>query len=162
MSQESITTRPATDQDSAAIIRLIEDIFAEYPGCVMDVENEEYKLKTPATSYDGFWVLERNTEIVGCIACSFDLDCGYFELQKLYVHTDLRRGGWGRHLVDVVEQEARRLELLSIELWTDTRFTDAHRFYSNLDYCKTGRTRDLHDLSQTTEYHFVKRLTPRN
>ena len=122
----------------------------------MDVETEEYKLKTPATSYDRFWVVERETEIVGCIACSFDQATGDFELQKLYIHADLRCGGWGRKLVDVVEKEARDMGFDQIELWTDTRFTTAHRFYSGLGYRKTGRTRDLHDLSETTEYHFVK------
>lgn len=152
--------RPARDEDSAALIRLIEDIFGEYPGCVMDVENEEYKLKTPATSYDRFWVVDRaDGDVAACIACSFDQTSGQFELQKLYVRQDLRRGGWGRRLVEVVEAEARELGFDAIELWTDTRFTTAHRFYSGLGYRKTGRTRDLHDLSQTTEYYFIKKLS---
>ncbi len=151
-----IQIRAATDADSASVIRLIEGIFHEYPGCVMDVETEEYKLKTPASSYDRFWVLDREGEIVGCIACSFDRSSRDFELQKLYIHADLRCGGWGRRLVDLVEAEAQRLGFESIELWTDTRFETAHRFYTGLGYRKTGRTRDLHDLSKTTEYHFIK------
>jgi N-acetylglutamate synthase-like GNAT family acetyltransferase len=154
-----IRVRAATDADSVGLIRLIEDIFHEYPGCIMDVENEEYKLKTPATSYDRFWVLDRDGEVVGCIAASFDQASGEFELQKLYIHADLRCGGWGRRLVEVVEVEARQLGFDEIELWTDTRFETAHRFYVGLGYRKTCRTRDLHDLSKTTEYQFIKSIT---
>ena len=47
----------------------------------------------------------------------------------------------------------------AVELWTDTRFTLAHRVYQALGYRPSGRTRELHDLSQTTEYHYAKRLT---
>jgi hypothetical protein len=32
--------------------------------------------------------------------------------------------------------------------------------YEHLGYERTGRTRDLHDLSNTTEDHFVKRFSP--
>ena len=42
--------------------------------------------------------------------------------------------------------------------WSDTRFLDAHRLYERLGYVRTGETRDLHDLSNTTEFFFVKEL----
>ncbi|MBC8406146.1 MAG: GNAT family N-acetyltransferase [Planctomycetes bacterium] len=153
-----VELRIGQDQDSAGVIDLITTIFGEYPNCYMDVENEEQKLLSPATSYDGFWVLDRGGEIVGCIACSFDLSSQHFELQKLYVAADLRKGGWGRRLVRVVENHARELQIPEIELWTDTRFETAHRFYQGLGYLRTGRTRKLNDISHTVEYHFVRAL----
>jgi len=42
-------------------------------------------------------------------------------------------------------------------LWTDSRFTDAHRLYARLGWGPTGATRELHDLSATTELEFVRR-----
>jgi len=57
-----------------------------------------------------------------------------------------------------VEREARRRDAGVVELWSDTRFTDAHRLYERLGYQHTGKTPDLHDLSNTTELRFTKEL----
>ena len=47
-----------------------------------------------------------------------------------------------------------------VELWSDTRFADAHRLYERLGYRKSGVTRELHDMSGSVEYHFRKELGP--
>ena len=80
------------------------------------------------------------------------------ELKSLYVAASARRRGIGEALVRRVEREARSCGAAVVELWTDTRFTDAHRLYSRLGYARTGRTRELHDLSATVEYEFRRRL----
>ncbi|MGZ4666298.1 MAG: hypothetical protein ACXV5Q_15030, partial [Frankiaceae bacterium] len=38
------------------------------------------------------------------------------------------------------------------------RFADAHRLYERLGYARSGRSRELHDLSDTTELEFVATL----
>jgi hypothetical protein len=43
-------------------------------------------------------------------------------------------------------------------LWTDTRFTGAHRFYERKGYVADGRTRDLYDLSNSVEFFLQKTL----
>ena len=43
----------------------------------------------------------------------------------------------------------------ALELWTDTRFTRAHRFYAKHGYNPTGERRALHDLGATLEDRFV-------
>ncbi|WP_235949023.1 hypothetical protein [Candidatus Frankia alpina] len=55
------------------------------------------------------------------------------------------------------EREARRWDARQMRLWTDTRFTDAHRLYRRLGYTATGRRHDLYDLSATTEIEFCAR-----
>ncbi|MHC4223905.1 MAG: GNAT family N-acetyltransferase [Planctomycetota bacterium] len=147
--------RRATDTDSGGVIALIARVFAEYEGCVLDVEAEEPELRAPASSFDRFWVLERSGEVVGCAACVPRED--HLELKKVYLDRELRGRGWGRKLIEQVEQRARELGLPRIEFWSDTRFETAHAAYLRLGYRPTGRTRDLHDLSNTTEYHFLKR-----
>ena len=46
-----------------------------------------------------------------------------------------------------------------MEVWSDTRFTTAYAVCSHLGYHPTHRSRDLHDLSDSTEYHFRKQLS---
>ena len=70
----------------------------------------------------------------------------------------MRGEGVARELVALVEQGARDHGAPRIELWSDTRFETAHAVYLHLGYAQTGRTRELHDLSHTTEFHFAKEL----
>jgi len=146
--------RDARDTDSAGVIALIAGVFAEYPGCVLDVDLEEPELRAPATHYDRFWVLEQDGEIVGCSACS--LSGRVVEMKKIYLDRCLRGQGWGRRLIERVEQEARETGAQRIEAWSDTRFETAHAVYRRLGYRQGERTRFLHDLSQTEEYFFDK------
>jgi putative acetyltransferase len=81
----------------------------------------------------------------------------HLELKKVYLDRELRGQGWGRRLIEHAEQRARELGLERIESWSDTRFETAHAVYLRLGYRPTGRTRNLHDLSNTTEFHFLKR-----
>ncbi|MEP3244922.1 MAG: hypothetical protein ABJN40_12240 [Sneathiella sp.] len=46
----------------------------------------------------------------------------------------------------------------AIILWTDTRFTNAHRLYEKRGFEKGATTRDLDDLSKTTEYYYQRTL----
>jgi predicted GNAT family N-acyltransferase len=148
--------RPVRDDDGPALERLIAGCWAEYPGCVMDVDNEEPWLRAPASAYQekggALWVT-RN--IAACVGVG-PLAPGVAELKSLYVAAGARRGGLGQRLVRRVERWAREHEVRRIQLWSDTRFEDAHRLYKRLGYEFTGVTRDLHDLSNTTEYEMVR------
>ena len=149
--------RPARDSDSDALIALITAVFGEYPGCVMDVDREEPELRAPATLFERCWVAEDEGAVVGCIALKTCAD--HVELKKLYVGQRARRQGLGRRLIELVEDAAREAGLPRIELWSDTRFTAAHAVYEKLGYEPSGQTRDLHDLSHTTEFHYSKVLS---
>lgn len=146
--------RAASDADSAALIELIGGCFAEYPGCVLAVDAEEPWLRRPASGYPGqLWVVELDGSVVACV--------GYkppAQLKNLYVSAKARRRGLGAWLVGVVEDAARADSAGSVVLWSDSRFLDAHRLYERLGYRRTGRTRELHDLSDTTEYEFSRSL----
>jgi GNAT superfamily N-acetyltransferase len=80
------------------------------------------------------------------------------ELKSLYVSAKARRQGLGELLTGLVEEEAVRRGARAVELWSDTRFADAHRLYARLGYRRLPHTRELHDLSDTTEYSFRKEL----
>lgn len=153
--------RPARDADSAGLIALIGGCWAEYPGCVLDIDGEEPWLRAPATAYAGkggeLWVVELAGEMVGSVGL-VPAGPGEVELKSLYVAKLARRQGVGTELVGVVEAAARQWGASTVRLWSDTRFGAAHRLYRRLGYQPTGRTRDLHDRSNTTEYEFVRRL----
>ncbi|MCA8929053.1 MAG: GNAT family N-acetyltransferase, partial [Alphaproteobacteria bacterium] len=61
-------------------------------------------------------------------------------------------------LVALAEDEARAWSCARIELWSDTRFGEAHAFYQALGYTRSGAERELHDRSQSREYPFAKAL----
>lgn len=162
-----VVTRPARDSDRDGLIELIGAAFAEYPGCVLDVEREEPDLLAIASAYarhgGSFWVSidPRSGALVGSVGWvpsrAPEL-AGWLELRKLYVARSHRRMGLGSALVARVESAARERCAPGLELWSDTRFLDAHRLYARLGFERGPLTRQLFDLSQSSEYHFAKRL----
>ncbi|MCK9893217.1 GNAT family N-acetyltransferase [Frankia sp. AgB32] len=176
--------RRVLDRDAAALQDLIGTVWSEYPGCVLDVDAEEPWLRAPAAAHDpppggprrAMWVIpaepagpESAERLLASIAVWVRRpDPGTAgagaaptaELKTLYVAAAARRRGLGATLVRRAEREARRWGIVDLGLWTDTRFTDAHRLYGRLGYVATGRSRDLHDLSATTEIEYRRTLPP--
>ncbi|HME91531.1 MAG TPA: GNAT family N-acetyltransferase [Myxococcaceae bacterium] len=153
--------RDARDDDGPELIDLIGRVFAEYPGCVMDVDGELPELRAIATHFrkkDGrFWVAERGGRVIACVGLS-PQPSGGVELHKLYVRKDSRRQGIGGSLCQLVEATAKELGAAYVELWSDTRFTTAHQVYEKRGYVRGPTTRALHDKSNTVEYHYRKEL----
>jgi putative acetyltransferase len=59
----------------------------------------------------------------------------------------------------MAEREAAAAGAHFIELWTDTRFADAHRLYERRDYIRGAETRELNDVSRSVEFYFRKQIT---
>jgi GNAT superfamily N-acetyltransferase len=161
--------RPAVDADAQDLFGLLTLCFAEYPGCFTDPHDDLPDLVRP-----GHWLERRDAagrHLGGaflvlddargriCASIAYDLpkpDCA--ELHRLYVRPDCRRRSIAARLVGHVERCARQDGARSILLWSDTRFVSAHTLYQGLGYQLTGATRELHDISRTSEYEFVKVL----
>jgi putative acetyltransferase len=154
--------RPGRDDDAEGLIELIGACWAEYPNCILDVDAEVPELRAIASYFarrDGrFWVADRAGRVAGCVGIAPAAEPGRVELLKLYVAADERRRGLGAILCSLVEEEAQRRGARVIELWSDSRFADAHRLYEGRGYRRDGRSRDLNDLSRTTEWYFSRRL----
>jgi len=153
------TVRDARDSDSEQLIRLIGEVFAEYPGCVLDVDGEMPHLRRPASAFarwgGRFWVAE-DGRVVACVGLA--THDGIAELKHLYVAAGARRHGLGGRLCELVEAEATRRGHRRIELWSDTRFLDAHRLYEARGYVRSAQTRELNDLSRSVELLYRKVL----
>jgi putative acetyltransferase len=153
--------REALDTDWWPVIALIGACWAEYPGCVMDVAREYPELLAPASHFartgGTFWVLPEGHWVAACIGLG-PIAAGSVELVKLYVARHRRGEGLGGALVGFVEGQARARGAREIELFSDSRFHPAHRLYERHGFMRTGASRQLHDLSATTEYQFRKTL----
>jgi putative acetyltransferase len=160
----SFRVRDARDDDDWDLIGLIAACWAEYPGCILDVHGEEPWLRAPASSYAAkggrLWVAEDSGRVVGSVALAPAAQDGGVALKSLYVARSARRNGLGGRLVELVEAEARARGAGFVELWTDTRFLDAHRLYERRGYRRGPATRELHDLSNSIEYYYRKGLPP--
>jgi GNAT superfamily N-acetyltransferase len=105
-------------------------------------------------------VAEVEGSVVASVAYRPDPEAGEVELQMLYVLAPWRRRGLGSYLVALVEAEAARRGARDVVLWSDSRFTDAHRLYRSLGFQQQAAARALHDLSHSVEYRFAKALQP--
>lgn len=154
--------RDARDTDAEGLIALIGSVFAEYPGCLLDVEGEIPELLRIASAFaelhGEFWVAERDGRVVGCVGYAPAHDPGGIELKKLYVARTERQHGLGAALLDLVVEAGVRHRARFIDLWSDTRFETAHRFYERRAFKRGPHTRELHDSSDTVEYYYRREL----
>ena len=170
--------RRARDEDADGLVALVGGVFEEYEGCVLDPDELDADLFAWASHLaesggTGWVVTDDAGTIVSCVgvAPSHDPeahdpeahdpeadDGSTAELKRLYVAERARRRGIGAALVGLVEGWARDHGHVVVELWSDTRFDDAHRLYERLGYERSGAERKLHDPSDTTEWHFRRRL----
>ena len=162
MEAAPVVIREARDEDALTIQSIIAAAFSEYPGCVFDID-ELPELRTPATSFkeEGgvIWVAERAGEILGSIAVTPDSKKNtMWELRKLYLRASARGLGLGRRLIEHAQAYVELKGATHMYLWSDSRFVTAHAVYSKTGFVKHKDERDLHDLSNTTEYYFVKDL----
>lgn len=157
-----LTLRNVRDDDAAALIALVGAAYAEHPGCVLDLPGVDADLRAPASTAAArggpWWVLEHEGTVIGTVGAGPPDATGTIELKRLYLDVAWRGQGLAAALVAHVEAHARGCAARHVELWSDTRFTAAHRRYAALGYTTTGETRELHDPSDTTELRFVKTL----
>ena len=150
--------RPVVLEDVPSILSLIDEVYGEY-GCKLDAENEERHLLDPGAYFraDGgeFWVVEEDGAVRATVAVQLHTDAS--ELKSLYVHSSLRRQGWGRKLTNLAIEHARQSGRRRMFLWSDTRFTDAHRLYRSLGFQDCGY-REFNDTNDSKEYGFELRF----
>jgi putative acetyltransferase len=156
----TVAIREVEDADGAGVAALIAACFAEYEGCLYE-PSEFPELRAPASwsraNGARFWVAEEKGAIVGCI-CATPRPNDRLELHKFYVAAHLRGQGLADRLTDRFFALAREHGAHQALLWTDTRFTRAHSYYRKLGFRPTGETRDLDDVSKTSEFLFLRAL----
>ena len=142
------------------IHKLIDEVYREYD-CALDVLTDDTHLLAPGEYVRArggeFWVVERDEEILATVAVKL-LGNDAVELKTLYVSPLLRRQGWGRKLSEMTIEYARARGRRRMVLWSDTRFTDAHRLYLSMGFRQLAGTRDLRDSNNSIEYGFEREI----
>lgn len=153
------TLRPGSDADAEAFIRLIRDAWAEFPGCVFDLDAELPELRALASYFAAsggrLWLSEDQRGMVATRPLGAD---GAWEICRLYVDVAARGSGLAHALLDAAEAHARDAGAERLVLWTDTRFEAAHAFYEKRGYVRAGAIRILDDLSKSLEFRYAKPL----
>lgn len=154
-------SRPVRDADSQDLFGLLALCFAQYPGCFVDPHDDLPDLLRPERAFPapGAFLVREDARgrVCACIALEAPVD-GVAELHRLYVRPDVRRGGLGEALVREAEALAGAAGAGRVRLWSDLRFSAAHRLYARLGYRPLERTRALGDVSQSVEALFEKAL----
>ncbi len=154
--------RPAFNFDAQDLFGLLSLVFAEYPGCFVDPHGDLPDMLAPENSFKtkngAFWVIEDERGRV-CACCGVDFPASdTAELHRLYVRADKRGQGLAQALLAKAEALARTRKVSRMNLWSDTRFETAHRFYAKAGYQKVGEQRKLSDISNSGEFYFEKVL----
>ncbi|MGB0843126.1 MAG: GNAT family N-acetyltransferase [Alphaproteobacteria bacterium] len=157
--------RPAEDTDSEAMIHIIGACYALYDNCVLDVDLEEPELRAPKSLFaeqgKTMWVMTLDGKVVGCVGLSDpNFQTGEQELLKLYLDPDEHGQGLGKELAGFAIKTAVELLCRKLVLWTDTRFETAHKLYESFGFIRAKETRDLNDISNTSEYFYSLNLEP--
>ncbi len=151
--------RPGRDEDAEGFIALIGACWAEYPGCVMDLDGEVPELRALASHMrdqgGALWTAELAGQVVGTVGAYPEEEDGW-AISRMYLDRSLRGTGLADRLLDRAETYAMEAGAQRLALWSDTRFERAHRFYERRSYVRSGPIRALHDLSNTIEFRYAK------
>ncbi|WP_338147749.1 GNAT family N-acetyltransferase [Neoroseomonas terrae] len=152
--------RDGRDEDAEGFIALVGTCWAEYPGCILDVDGEVPELRALATYFRDqggrLWAAEQDGRLVGMIATRPLKEDAAWEICRMYVDAAARGSGIAGALLDTAETHARNSGAERMVLWTDTRFTRAHGFYEKLGYVRHGSIRILDDISHSLEFRYAK------
>jgi GNAT superfamily N-acetyltransferase len=140
--------------------RVVKAVFDEY-GFPFAESGYDADLARPDLHYDGragwFFVAEDATgSVIGCVGLT-DEGGGVYELHRLYVLANGRRGGTGSALVQRVLDLARERGARKVVLFSDIHFEDAHRLYQRFGF-RCTRFRYAPDPWQSREWGFEKDL----
>ncbi len=159
--QHAPPLRPVRDADAQDLIGLITLCFAEYPGCYFDPHGDMPDIVQPAQSRlarEGLFLVAEDERGRACACAGVDFpEAGVAEIHRLYVRPDFRGRGLAKLLTRRLEDHAREKGASRMILWSDTRFTNAHRLYLSLGY-RQGHTRSLGDISHSREFFFDRPL----
>ncbi len=153
--------REGRDTDADGFVALVRDAWAEYPGCVFDLDGEVPELRALATYFreqgGALWAAEdAGGEVVGMAATRPMNADRAWEICRVYLAKAARGTGLAQRLLDAAEAHAVAGGAERLVLWTDTRFAAAHRFYERRGYVRQGAIRILDDLSRSLEFRYSK------
>ena len=153
--------RAGRDEDAAGFIELVRACWAEYPGCVFDLDGEVPELRALASHFAGqggaLWTAEQGGRVIGMVGVA-PCEGSAWQVTRMYVAADQRGSGLAPGLLEAAEVYARERGASEMRLWSDTRFDRAHRFYEKHGFLRTGPILALGDKSNSIDFAYAKPL----
>jgi len=143
MTESPLTIREATVDDVAEIVRLLAD---DRLGSLREVLADPPPLpyleafdRIQASPNNTLLVAEAAGEVVGCLQLTVIPGLSRQgqtrgQIEGVRIAAGSRNRGWGERLVQAAIDRARAVGCTVVQLTTDKRRTDAHRFYRRLDF----------------------------
>jgi len=133
----AVSIRAARENDARAIARLLEELG--YP-CVVSFARDHIRQSLCAHSPSAIRVAEIGSAVVGFIAWHhmqvLPYPYAWLRITAMCVASEHRRFGIGRLLEATAQQAAGRQRCRYIEVTSDIRRREAHRFYEQLGYAE--------------------------
>jgi GNAT superfamily N-acetyltransferase len=140
---------------------VIENVYREF-GFTWEPGGYHHDVLHPEEAYappDHFFdVAVVDGEVVGTVGG--EIRQGVAELKRLYLPKSLRGLGIGRRLLDRFLAWARARQATRAILWSDKRFTDAHRLYARADFRVMGDRICPGDPDHSEEFGYALELAP--
>lgn len=137
MNQGDLEIRPARAEDAPAITECVAVAYRHYiarigkpPGPMLD----DYK---KVIQQHHVLVLTEEANIIGVLVLIRQLQS--LLVDNVAVHPDYQGKGLGRKLMALAEEEARRLGLTTVTLYTHERMTENIELYKRLGYTESER-----------------------
>ncbi|MFF9068799.1 GNAT family N-acetyltransferase [Streptomyces sp. NPDC014891] len=144
MIPSDLVLRPATRAELPAVLALLADEDTVVDPSSVDV-TEAYARAFAAIEADPrneMLVLTDGGPVLGCLQITYvpGLGRGGAEralVEAVRIRPDRRGGGLGRELMERAAARARERGCALVQLTSDKRRTDAHRFYTSLGYARS-------------------------
>src|SRR5690242_18963019 len=155
MAASQVSIREGRDADADNLIALIATCWGEYPIIKIDIDAEMPELRALASYYAGkggaLWVVDAARKIVGMIGV-VPRSGGAWEIDGRDVLHPHRGTDVALRMLDIAEAHARTASATRLVLWSDTRFTRAHRWYTKHSYVRHAPIGVPDDISNSLEF----------
>lgn len=158
------------------VIAVVQDVHREYNFSweAHGYHRDLYEIESTYLTFGGmFWSLLNGDRVVGCAGVTLHdrtrpahdpqgslpiertADLKYAELHRLYLLKETRGKGWGRRLLDLSIDHAKRSGCTRMIAWSDFVLKDAHGLYVRNGFVQEG-WRICEDPDQSREHGFWK------
>lgn len=122
-----------TPHDQPGFADLVNEVHAEFGFAYHPRLDAD--LATPFAHYRHVWVLKLDDVVIGTVALTAPED-GTTTLKRMYLRTEFRGQGWGRHLLTTALEAAIRDRCTRIELDTSDRQAAACHLYESAGFTR--------------------------
>ncbi|WP_459212217.1 GNAT family N-acetyltransferase [Aquimarina rhabdastrellae] len=134
-----ITVRQANETDFIAIYQFVNELEGE----VFEINTikKAFELNIKNTNFI-YLIAELNKEPVGFISCHAQYLLHHSgqkiaEIQEMYVNPENRKMGIGKKLIDELKRIAKQNGIAQLEVTSNKKRTDSHRFYKREQFINT-------------------------